>query len=1054
MKPKHLAELNPEQLEAVTTHSGPLLVMAGPGTGKTQLLSARATDILYNKKANPENILILTFTNSAAKAMKERLVSFIGPDGYNVEVSTFHSFARNYIIVESEESANYIQERIQITDIEKVKAIEYILDTTDGVDAIRPFNSPYIYRSAIESKISELKNEGITPKAFKEFVEELTPDGVYIEEKHIPRLKALALIYEKYEELKTGKDSHIFDERGRYDYDDMILIALEAINKEPTLLRKLREQYTYIMVDEFQDTNGAQLNLLFLLAKEINPNLCCVGDDDQSIFRFQGASIANFRILKERYSNLKIIKIHSNYRSTPQIIEVVSRIIKQIPLDERVEPKPLVPKVDYNKKNIEYYKFTTEFEELSFIISKVKELKEQIQNSPEFTEEERAKPFNQIAILVRKRDYILKIIKAFLKAGVPYCTDGKEDISGEKRVMQLLDVLELANINPSEMREVDQCLYRILSSDYLKIEHSDIIMLIGYVNKTRRQARNSNQTKDKRIEEISLLSELLRNFPTELQNPPDISDTKKLPIVQKLKFRNPATIHKASWAINRLLQDAHNKTVHSLVMQYIKDTGLYHFILSSFDSNKILRLRELRALTAFINTIKSSDNSRPGLRLNEFMDEINTRKTHGIPLQGELTTMVQDGVRILTAHGSKGLEFHNVIIPFCLQDRSWPLKHLSDKLPLPPYVYKNKERASEKSQLNRLSFFDETRLFYVASSRAKSNLIFTSSPTEDEVASKYLSLIHIPGKKYIFDEEEKLLIQSLEYQPEDELLKNSEKILKNLVKDIVLTPTKLNNFIECKRKFFYDSVLQLPGKKKQSLVFGNCVHRALELTYRRFQKEKVFPEFEYFEEIFKRELQFQGVEHSIQRGCLEKLPVLKEWYKTQSLNPIMPLSLEKKIIISIDGIPFTGKYDKVEPDGADNGYVRIIDYKTGKPDKHIKQIYNCSDLFSDKCDVFLRQLVSYKLLFEKDKYYDKKQRVSSGVLVFVEPANENSAKYSLRKGEFINKSVEITDEMVGELSYVIKSVWTKIQDLEFDKLPERDEDKCGRCDFDLICWPT
>src|SRR3989338_7808569 len=275
---KYYKELNMEQKKAADTIKGPVLVLAGPGTGKTQILSVRAANIIRKNLALPENILILTYTNAAAKTMKERLAKIIGFKGYDVYVATFHSFA-NSILLDSEEAANYIQERIQITDVEQVKAIEYSLDHTQGISEIRPFNAPYIYTGEIQRRISDLKREGVSPEEFLEYLKTLKPDGVYMEEKHIPRIKALGLIYDQYEKLKAGGNKEVFDERGRYDYDDMIMMAIHAINNEPVLKKKYQDQYQFFMVDEFQDTNGGQLKLLFSMLKGENPNVCCVGDD-------------------------------------------------------------------------------------------------------------------------------------------------------------------------------------------------------------------------------------------------------------------------------------------------------------------------------------------------------------------------------------------------------------------------------------------------------------------------------------------------------------------------------------------------------------------------------------------------------------------------------------------------------------------------------------------------------------------------------------------------------------------------------------------------------
>ncbi|MDD5449249.1 MAG: ATP-dependent DNA helicase [Candidatus Omnitrophica bacterium] len=1004
-------DLNPEQSKVVNLTEGPVLVLAGPGTGKTQLLSARTANIIKNKKAAPENILILTFTNAAAKAMKERLAALIGEEGFKIEVSTYHSFARNYIILDSEEAINYIGERIQITDVEKTRAIEYILDTTKGLEPLRPFGAPYAYRWEIEKKISELKNEGVSPHEFGEIAAKAAPDGIFIEERHLPRLAALAKIYTAYEELKTGKNSAVFDQRGRFDYDDIILIATEALKKEKTLRERYQRQFTYIMVDEFQDSNGAQLELLLNLVNPDRPNICCVGDDDQSIYRFQGANIGNFRLLKEKFKGIKVLTLKANYRSTSDIINLSSRIISNIPRDERMEDKtlspnsPNSPKMDYANKSVELYEFSTMQEELLFIIKKIEEM-------------ERAVTYNNIAILVRKRDDILKVIDAFLAAGIPYSTDGKEDISHEKRVRQLLDALEMAHIDingKGDRGEEDLALFKVLSSDYLEIPIQDVMTFIAEFRKEKGES-----------------------------------------LLAKLTAAKEPVFKKAVSAITGLLKDARTRPIHAMLMQYIHESGMYKFILKDYDKNRTLGMRDLRAVTSFVNIVKSSDRSKPGIGLDEFMEEIKTKKEHGIPLQGELVTLLQDGVRIYTAHGSKGQEFNTVFIPFCIQDKNWPLKPKSDKLPLPSEVYKAKGRPENKERLKSLMISDETRLFYVASSRAKANLIFTASPSDNNIISSYLSRAGIVPKDAKYPED-KVLLALLNTNYEDLLSKiKTNKAIAALIEEIVLTPTKLNNYIKCKRKFFYDDVLKLPGRKRQGLIFGNCAHKALEETYRRFKEEGKFPGFVFFEEAFKRELKFQGADKAMENRCLDKLDILKDWLEKAKRNPVTPLDLEKRISINIgDGIFFVGKYDKVEMEDEKAGLVRVIDYKTGKPDKHLKDILNFSgELEGDERHDYIRQLVAYKMLFEGDKTGPARYKVSHGVLAFLEPVDADWPRYKLKKGEFRNAKIAITDKMVSDLETTVKKVWREIRAMHFEKFPERDNSLCGACDFDTICWPT
>jgi len=1014
--PKFYTELNEKQRLAIDTTDGPVLVLAGPGTGKTQLLSVRAYSILKKKDILPENILILTYTNSAAKAMKERLAKIIGAGGYDIEVGTFHSFA-NSIIRESEEAANYVGDKIQMDEIGQVMAIEYILDHAKGVDEIRPFGAPYLYLGEISQKIGELKKDGITPKGFEHYLSGKKGLDPYLEDKHIKRLKSLAIVYKMYEEIKEAKFKGVFDERGRYDYDDMILFATNALKKEKLLREKYQKQYAHVMVDEYQDTNGAQIELLFALLNYKDPNLCCVGDDDQSIYRFQGASVGNFKLLKERFPGLVEISLKDNYRSTKDLIRISKSIIDLIPPEERMAEKKLEPSKDYKDKEIEFREFSTEDEELLFLVDKVKELRDRIANSTDLTKEEQGHPYNNIAILVRKRSDILKIIDAFLQAGIPYATDGKEDISGEKRVRQLLDVLELAHIEPKDMYMKDLVLYKVLISDYFEIPHSKILKFVNYANENR----------EKRVRGVSLLSEFFEYFPN----------------------------HRASYSIKHLLDDARAKTVHTLLLNYIKDAGIFKFILKEYAGKDILKIRELRAITSFVNMIKNADIAKPGIRLDDFMLEVKARHDHNLALQGNLVTMTQDGVRVYTAHGSKGQEFHSVIIPFCLQNKNWPARPIPEKIPLPAALFKTKEKIREKALIKQLALYDETRLFYVAITRSKSTLIFTASPTESAISSLYLNSLDIPKERSEYIDEEEVLVKSLDLTDLEDPFIGTEAVLRDMTNNLSLNPTRINNYMMCKRKFLYNDVLKLPGAKKKSLVFGNCVHKALEETYGEYKKSAVFPTFKFFLEKIKKELKSQGVDESIERDCLNKAngAAMKSWFDAASKNPVMPVDLEKKLIITLgDNIIFTGKYDKVEWFDEKRKLVRIVDYKTGKPDEHLKKIYDCHDLRNEACDGYLRQLACYKLLYEKDKIESRGRTVSHGVLVFIEPVSQDIKKLGYKKGNYVSLAVDISDNMVRDMEGIIIDIWDSIKNLRFEKLKARDKDKCGKCDYDDICW--
>ena len=1051
---KYYKSLNSQQRKAAGTTDGAVLVLAGPGTGKTQLLSIRTANIIRQNKAKAENILILTFTNAAARAMRQRLASVIGHDGYNVEVETFHSFA-NSIVLESEGAIKYVKDRIEMSEVEKVRAIEYILDNVKGAEVLRPFGSPYIHRKEIEKRISELKNEGITPEDFNSSLKDLKADGINLEERHITRLNALSIIYENYEKLKDEKSLVLFDERGRIDYDDMILIALDALKKDEELRKLFRKEYKYVMVDEYQDTNGAQLELLFAILDPVSCNVCCVGDDDQAIYRFQGATLANFRELKKRLPALETIKLTDNYRSTGRLIELTDKIIRQLPEKERIAVKNLTSCAHYNNDGIRFLEFLTEEEELAFLVEEVKKQADIIKKDKSLSAEEREKPFNNIAVLVRKREQILRVIDAFLKAGVPYATDGEEDIRQERRVRQMLDVLELARASAATNERKSLVLYKVLTSDYIDASQTDILKFISFIEGLRR-SRKANGIDDYRsCNFFEIFVERFARFEKNADGGnlmPSGSESSALGIARELKLENPCALHKAAWAINRLLADSGSRPVHDVLMRYISDVNLYRFILKRYEKDQVIRIRDLRALVSFINMVKEADMANPALGLDEFMEELSLREMHGMPVKGELATLSQDGVRLYTAHKSKGLEFYTVFMPFCLEQKSWPVRKKAETVPLPPEICRSKERATEKETLKLLNRYDELRLFYVASTRAKAYLIYTATPREKVVISQFLSYIGMEPVSGAPPEEEEFLGEYLQRTKDRDPLENISDAVQDIVTNLSLNPTSLNNYITCRRKFLYDNVLRLPGRKNQHLVFGNCAHKALEEVYTSFMDNGKFPSFVFFKDAFKKELEYQGSTSEIKTWCLDRLETLSKWYAVSAKSPVMPMDLENKLEIHIpEGPLFKGTFDKIEADAA--GGIRVIDYKTGKPDKHIKAIANCKDLSKYACDDYYRQLVAYKMLYEASRSVREQKSVTKGVIQFLEPVSETVKKYGMEKGTYSDITVDLTDEMVKELKNVIMDCWNNIQALKFEKLPERDDkDRCARCEYDSICW--
>ncbi len=1000
-------QLNKNQKAVVDNIREHVVVLAGPGTGKTQVLSVRTANILKNHNVSPSNILILSFTNAAAGTIRERLVEIIGTDGYFVEVGTYHSLA-NSIIAESEEVSETFGEKIELQDTERIKLIRHILDTLDNIPEIRPFRAPYHYEKEIVKNINILKRESIMPDDFSKLLINISADGETIQEKHIPRLHLFGKVYKMYEEIKNAKEKQVLDERGRYDFDDMIIMATYVLNHEKNLGKKYREKFSYIMVDEFQDTNKAQIKLLLSLIDQKKTNLCVVGDDDQSIYRFQGASIENFRTIKDSFKNLTQLTLTENYRSTPEILNISKKLIEKIPFSERISQKSLVPHKNFERKTIKSLRFSSIREETSFIVDKIKKL---VKEKPVDD------PYSDIAILLRARKDILPIIDAFLQTGIPYVTDGKEDISTHPRVRQLLSALNLA-INSHNPERADKYIFELLSSDYFEIDISDMTNLLSYVSLKKR--RNT----EKRT--ITLFNEIILELP--------------LPITLK----NPLKLHRFSRTIQRLIKDSRARPVHQLILQYIKDSGMLEFILARYEKDQILRVRDLRAVSSFIEYVKEQTTANPLMTITDLMEDINLQQSYGIGIQGILASSHQKGVRVLTAHSAKGTEFHTVFIPFCIHDKKWPKKLITDLIPIPQTIL----RSPEKKDTKKLHVFDEIRLFYVACTRAKANLFFTAAPIQKDIPSMFLKNMNIEPQPCLIPEEQVLRFSIDTVKERPPFLQTGE-ILKDYVKFITLNPTNVNDYIRCKRYFLYNNLLMLPSELMEGQVFGICVHKALSKVYQEYKKRQSLPEFDIFENVFKTCLKNISSGKRIEQGCLGKIGELRTWYQKKAEGRASVLFVEKSLGILInENIPFAGRFDRIDIVG-NNRNVCVIDYKTGNAYVHIKSITDNNDPLNKNCDSYLHQLIAYKLILENqpDPY-----KVTSCKLEFLEPSKKTIKKYNIEEGEYKTLELTITDKMAEDMKKLIIDVWQRIHNLEFEKLAKYDKKKCENCNFRSVCW--
>lgn len=408
----NLDYLNDRQREAVLYGDGPLLILAGAGSGKTSVLTARVAYLIKERGVDPISIVAITFTNKAAKEMKNRIIKEVGSIGYSIQISTFHSFGLR-IIRENHDLLGYDRNFTILDSDDSLTVIKKILKDLN-IDSKR-CNPKFI-----KNKISSCKNEMITPDKYKAFVNDEVSDIIY-------------KVYKKYQETLLRNNS--------LDFDDLLVKPIELFNRHPEVLQRYQELFKYIFIDEYQDTNEAQ----YILSKMISAkykNICVVGDDAQSIYSWRGANFKNILNFEKDYKNAKVILLEQNYRSTKTILNAANSVIKN---NVQKKDKNLWTENEDGEK-IKYVRALDEKDEASFVTREIKSLKG------------KGVDFDDIAVLYRTNAQSRTIEEGFLNSNIPYRIVGAYAFYSRKEIKDLLAYLKLI-YNPKD----DVSLVRVIN---------------------------------------------------------------------------------------------------------------------------------------------------------------------------------------------------------------------------------------------------------------------------------------------------------------------------------------------------------------------------------------------------------------------------------------------------------------------------------------------------------------------------------------------------------------------------------------------------------------
>ncbi len=1010
-------QLNEAQKTAVNSVEGPVMVVAGPGTGKTQILALRVCNILLTQEVSRYNILCLTFTDAGTVAMRQRLIQFLGPEAYDIPIFTYHAFCNKIIAENSEYFGNY-RALQALSDLESVDVYQSIIDQFDDDHKLKRFKGNiYFDHPRLKDLFKRMKQEGWTTEWFVNQIEKFRAEEPYSEE------GAKKFFYQrKYKEFQKGdkKDSAFIkhDEhcdtliaaakefntyekemhkRERFDYQDMIQWVVKAFKQFPDLKSDYQEQFQYILADEYQDTNGIQNELLMLLADYWeSPNLFVVGDDDQSIYRFQGASMKNIVDFTEKYQP-KMIVLKNNYRSSQNILDAsmasidnnVDRLVNSF---EGLD-KNLIASNDKVLKGpkVKALQFDNIYKEEAAILAAIKNWQQS------------DVALNECAIMYRSHSQIADLVNVLTKENIPIKLKRRVNALEQSIVKSLLNILHLIDAIYHGRNTIDEYLYPVM---YLP-------------------AFGLN------INSMHALALALKN--NEKSSWFKIIGNKAL--VEEIVPEQAAEIHHFYEKLNHWVKEYNCQTIQVLIETILNDSGILKDALSANDNYFNLQL-----IQTFFDHFKEQTAANPTMALHEHLDNIHkmTENNIGLPLNQVIQN--ENGVLFTTLHSSKGLEFEKVWMMGNTRDK-WEAKRSNNlSFNIPHSVMEANEDLED----------DERRLFYVGMTRAKSNLYISYSKMKSEDATKELEpskfLVELLESGKI--EHQEITIPEAEAAsylskrlisveiPEKDWLDSSR--INMALESFKMNPTDLNKYLACPIRFYYENILRVPSARRESMGFGLAIHQALELYLKQYQKDKtvgVDLMIELFETAmgkYRSHFTEKEFKNRMTFGKRNLLSYFKEYKESWDLPKHMMFE-HKVILANYQGVPVSGMIDRID---QYKDYLYVIDYKTGNADSGFlnKKLKEGNEEKEEIGGDYWRQMVFYKILTDNDPRLNHK--MTSGEVNMLEQKKD---------GSFKRKKYTISPKDEALLSKQITESYKQIMNHEFRE--GCNEDTCHWCSF-------
>ncbi|MBI4067058.1 ATP-dependent helicase, partial [Candidatus Gottesmanbacteria bacterium] len=781
-------KLNKQQIEAVQHGEGPLLIIAGAGTGKTTVITERIKWLISKNFAKPSEILALTFTQKAAQEMEER-VDLLMPYGYTqMWISTFHAFCDRVLRLEAIQiGLNPAYTLISDTDITLLlrKNIFHF-----GLDYFRPLGNPTKFISGMINHFSRLKDEDISPNEYLHWAQSQESKvkslpageaGQNEEEKlEIKKIQELASAYKKYEELKIKENV--------MDYGDLISSTLRLFRTRKNILTNYQNQFKFVLVDEFQDTNIAQNELLLLLSAG-SKNITAVADDDQSIYKFRGAAVSNVIAFRKRFPKSKLIVLTQNYRSTQEILDKSYRLIQhnnpdRLEAKEGIDKKLLSVRKEMGESIELIYTDRVEYE-ADEVVKKIKALAGSKTGS-----DPQPYSWKDFAILVRANNHTEPFVRSFLRYGIPFQFLGPGQLFRQPEIKDLISYLQvISNF------EDNVSLYRVLAMPYFDISPRDLVAISNLTRKYNLSLFESC--------EVVLGIRKIDNI--------------RLPVIST---GSQEKITKVIGMITRHLNLLPKETAGQILYYFLEDTGMIKNIL---DYKFPIDEKKANNISKLFSKLKTYESEHEDASVRTVLDWIMLSMELGeSPLATDSDWMTNDAVNILTVHSAKGLEFKVVFLVNLVSQR-FPTTEKKEQIPIPAELIKEELPEGDYHEQ------EERRLFYVGMTRARDRLYFSAANFYGEgKRAKRLSpfISEALGDESVGAQITKPTSQlSLLDWHKEELVE--KKSLKKIPSINYISYSQIDSFRLCPLHYKLHYVLNIPPPVSAALSFGSSVHNAL-----------------------------------------------------------------------------------------------------------------------------------------------------------------------------------------------------------------------------------